>query len=52
MNSDIVRLFKKNGMAYARVKVYKGPRGNYIAYCGSNILHDWVINARLKSYKN
>ena len=51
-NSDIVRLFKKNGMAYARVKVYKGPRGNcYVAYRGSNILHDWVINARLKSYK-
>ena len=39
-------------MAYARVKVYKGPRGNcYVAYRGSNILHDWVINARLKSYK-
>ena len=50
-NSRIAKAFKGKDMAYARVKVYKSPRGNcYVAYRGSTILHDWVVNARLKSY--
>ena len=51
-NSKIVKALKGTGMAYARVKVYQDQEsGNcYVAYRGSKILHDWVVNARLKSF--
>ena len=38
------------GMAYARVKVYQDQESEIATLRGSKILHDWVVNARLKSF--
>ena len=48
LNSKFAKFFSSESAANARVKIYKDINENcYVAYRGSQILHDWVVNAKV-----